>query len=108
VQVNNISVTLFFINRLKAVEMKKKSFALLEIGNHDCPMIGVVANISNDEGGLYELKQKFIEAVSSHFDTDDFNYDELPDVFDGAPSYEIMLEIDGFNYEIEIVETWIY
>lgn len=88
--------------------MKNKSFALLEVGNSECPMIGVIANVSNDEIGKADFKTKFIEAVGSHFDADDFNFDEIPDLFDGGYSYEVGIEIDGLNYDVEIIETWIY
>ncbi len=88
--------------------MKKKSFALLEVGNSECPPFGVIANVSNDESGKADFKKRFIDAVGSHFDADDFNFDEIPDLFDGGHSYEVGIEIDGFNYSVEIVETWIY
>lgn len=88
--------------------MKSKSFALMEVGNHECPMIGVIQNAQDGEVGRGEFKRKFIEAVGSHFDADDFNFDEIPDLFDGDWSYTVGIEIDGLNYEVEIIETWIY
>lgn len=88
--------------------MKTKSFALMEVGNYECPMIGVIQNVQDGEVGRGEFKSKFMEAIGSHFDTDDFNFDEIPDLFDGGWSYTVGVEIDGLNYEVEIMETWIY
>lgn len=88
--------------------MKTKSFVLIEVGNIEAPSIGVIPNITNDELGKERFKEKFIEAISSHFDSTDVNMDELPDLFDGGNSYTVTLEIDGLNPEVDIIETWIY
>lgn len=93
--------------------MKKKHFALIEVGNDDCPVIGVLTNITNDKAGLWLFQEKFKEAVGSHFDTEDFNFDELPNPFDDTYCYgkhlpTVGIEINGWNFEVEIVETWIY
>lgn len=88
--------------------MRNKSFALLEVGNHECPMIGTIANISDTEEGKRSFEKKFREAVCSHFDVLEFEHDEIPDLFDGGHSYTVGIEIDGLNYEVEIMETWVY
>jgi hypothetical protein len=88
---------------------KMKHFTLLEIGSDaESPMIGTILNITNDNTGKETFKQKFLDAVSEHFDIEDFNYDELPDLFCGSPYEDIMIEVDGANYEIRILETWLY
>lgn len=85
--------------------MKNKNFALIELFNDECPMIGVLTDIPENMEGF---KDKFIKAINSHFNTDDFRYDEIPDLFIGSPYEDLMIEIEGMNYEIRILETWLY
>lgn len=84
-----------------------KHFALLELGNNECPMIGVLTFVEQKNFET-TFNQKFFDAVCSHFDCDDFNYDQIEDLFDGQPYWDIMIEINGSNYEIRIIETWLY
>ena len=87
--------------------METKSFALIERDNSDFPVIGVIANIPDTPLGASHFKSKFIRAVTCHYDSD-FNYNELPYLFDLNHPHEVGIEIDGMNYFIEIIETWIY
>jgi hypothetical protein len=90
--------------------MIKKSFTLIELDYSDpeAPMIGTLINIKNTDRGEVEFKEKFHTAVCEHFDVEDFNHDEIPDLFDGSPYHDVTIEVDGVNYEIRIMETWYY
>ena len=85
-----------------------KHFTILELGDSESPMIGTIDNIPNNKQGIESFKERFLTAIGEHFDIDDFNYDEIPDLFTGSPYEDIMIEVDGMNYEIRIVETWLY
>ena len=86
-----------------------KHFTLIELGSDaESPMIGTIDNITDDKQGKESFKERFLYAVGEHFDLDDFNYDEIPDLFYGNPYEDLMIEADGINHEIRILETWIY
>jgi len=84
--------------------MKNKSFALIEEGNDDSPMIGVIGNVST----VQEFKERFLELVADHFDTDDISFNEMPNIFEYTPQWTVGMGIDGSDYKIKILETWIY
>ena len=86
-----------------------KHFTILELGSDaESPMIGTVDYISNTKTGKESFKKRFIKAVCEHFDIKEFNHDEIPDLFAGSPYEDIMIEFDGLNHEIRIIETWMY
>ncbi len=86
-----------------------KHFTILEIGSDvESPMIGTIDNVTNDKIGKQLFKERLITAISEHFDAKDFNYDEIPDLFTGSAYEDMGVEVDGFNYEIRILETWVY
>lgn len=86
-----------------------KHFTILEIGaDSESPMIGTIDNIPNTKFGIDSFKDRFLKALSEHFDVEDFNHDEIPDLFTGSPYEDLGIEIDGLNYEVRILETWIY
>jgi hypothetical protein len=86
-----------------------KHFTIIEIGyDVESPMIGTIDNVTDTEQGINSFKERFYEAVGEHFDVYDFNHSQLPDLFDGSPYHDIEIEIDGFNYDVRIIETWIY
>jgi hypothetical protein len=86
-----------------------KHFTLLELGHDsESPMIGTIDNIPNNAVGKQSFKERFITAIGEHFDINDFNFDEIPDLFAGSPYEDMMIEVDGMNYEIRILETWMY
>ena len=86
-----------------------KHFTIIELNaDSESPMVGTIDNVTNNNVGLESFKERFLKALSEHFDVEDFNHDEIPDLFTGSPYEDIMIEIDGMNYEIRIMETWIY
>lgn len=86
-----------------------KHFTLIELGSDaESPMIGTIDNVINNVAGRVFFKERFIKAVGEHFDIEDFNYDKIPDLFTGSPYEDITIEVDGINYNIRIMETWIY
>lgn len=86
-----------------------KHFTILEIGaDSESPMIGTIDNIPNTKFGADSFKDRFLKAIGEHFDVEDFNHDEIPDLFTGLPYEDLGIEIDGLNYEVRILETWIY
>ena len=86
-----------------------KNFTLLELGGDtESPMIGTLLNITDTELGQKQFKERFLEAVAEHFDTDDLNHSELPDMFAGTPYEDVEIDIDGLNYRVRILETWMY
>ena len=85
-----------------------KNFTIYEIADSEAPMIGTITNVVNTPESLESFKNRLIAAIAEHFDNDDFRIDEIPDLFTGSSYDDIMIEIDGLNYEIRIVETWLY
>lgn len=87
-----------------------KHFALIELENDDAPSIGVITDIPNTEYGQELFKGKFLDAVGSHFDAADFNHSEIGSIEDlfSEAYVDIDVEIDGFNYTVRVMETWIY
>ena len=86
-----------------------KHFTLIELGSDaESPMIGTIDNVTNNAVGRESFKERFLKAVGEHFDVEDFNYDEIPDLFAGSPYEDVTIKVDGINYNIRILETWIY
>tara|TARA_R110000868_G_scaffold74337_13_gene215002 strand:+ start:192 stop:455 length:264 start_codon:yes stop_codon:yes gene_type:complete len=86
-----------------------KHFTLLEVGSEaDSPMIGTINNVTEDKKGELSFIKRVLVAVGEHFDLEDFNHDSIPDVFHGEPNTSFGIEANGANYEIRILETWIY
>ncbi len=85
-----------------------KHFAIIELKNDEAPSIGVIDNITNSAQGKKSFEERFIKAVGEHFDVEEFNYDEIPDLFTNSPYEDVGIEIDGMNYDVRIMETWIY
>lgn len=90
--------------------MKTKHFQLSEIyrGDNIHHTIGTIPNVVDSQAGKEAFAFRFKTAVGEHFDLSDFNYGELPDLFDGSEYHDIEIEMDGDNYEIRISETWLY
>jgi len=76
--------------------------------NQECPMIGTIQNIPNNPQGIQSFQDRFQEAVCDHFDANDFNHDEIPDLFAGSPYEDVGIEIEGSNYTVRIIETWFH
>lgn len=86
-----------------------KHFTLIEIGgDSDFQMIGTIPNVLNNKQGIKSFKERFLIAVSEHFDFENFNHDAVPDLFCGSPFEDLMIEADGLNHELRIFETWLY
>lgn len=88
-----------------------KHFTVIELGaDSESPMVGTIDNVPNSPQGVASFKDRFQKAIGEHFDIQDefLKYDELPDLFTGSPYEDVKVEVDGINYEVRILETWIY
>lgn len=87
----------------------EKHFAIVELNSDNKNnMIGTITNVYNTEQSLMSFKERFLTAIGEHFDIDDFNFDEIPNLFEIPLYCDITIEIDGFNFEVRIQETWLY
>lgn len=86
-----------------------KHFTILEIGaDSESPMIGTIDNIPNNKVGKLSFKERLIKALEEHFDVMFIDPFEVPDLFAGSPYEDITISVEGIEYEIRILETWIY
>lgn len=87
-----------------------KHFTVLELGSDaESPMIGTIDNVPNTPQGIDSFKERLMIALEEHFDSDDIHFlQEFPDMFTGSPYEDITISIDDIEYEIRILETWIY
>jgi len=86
-----------------------KHFTLLELATDaDSPMIGTIDNVTNDKIGIQFFKERIEKAIAEHFDTNEFELSNVPDMFVAIPYEDMKVIIDGIEYEIRILETWIY
>jgi len=86
-----------------------KHFTIIELGeDNESPMVGTINNISNNPQGIQSFKERFQKAVGEHFDVEDFNHDQLPDLFSGSAYDDVGIWIDELNYKVRIIETWNY
>lgn len=83
-----------------------KHFTILEVDNDECPMMGTIDNIPNNPQGIYNFKDRFLKAIGEHFDVNDYEVSDLPDLFAGSPYEDVEVKIDGVPYKVRIVETW--
>lgn len=89
--------------------MKTKHFTILELcADSESPMIGTLTFIPDSTLGKMEFIDRFTVAVKEHFDVTEFKMPVLPPLFDGSPYEDIVIKIDGNDYKIRIIETWIY
>lgn len=87
-----------------------KHFTVIEIGaDSESPMVGTIDNVTNTLIGEELFKERLINALGEHFDSDDIHFTEdLPDLFTGSPYEDIKVEVDDMEYSVRILETWIY
>ena len=87
-----------------------KHFTILELGSDaESPMIGTIENIPNNKQGIQSFKERFIDALGEHFDSNDiYLLQEFPDMFVGTPYEDLKISVDDCTYKIRILETWIY
>jgi hypothetical protein len=84
-----------------------KNFTLIEDQSFECAMIATVINVENTPEGIEDFKDRASDALSSHFDAQTIEFiGEFPDIFNGQE--EAHVKVDGVNYKIQILETWIY
>ncbi len=88
----------------------KKHLTVVEVsGTYDNNIVGTVLDVTNDEAGRNKFIASFQEMIMQHFDCNDFRHSDIPNLFDFYLSKEeIGIEIDGMNYEVKILENWIY
>ena len=63
---------------------------------------------TNNTIGIKILEDNLMESLKEHFDTDDVKMGILPDLFAGSYGEDIVIVVDGMNYTIRIMETWIF
>jgi hypothetical protein len=86
-----------------------KHFTIIEIGHNVLyPMIGTIDNIPNSIQGVQSFKERFLKALKERLCDEDFNYDEIPDLFTESAYEEVTIECNGINHDIRILETWHY
>lgn len=87
-----------------------KHFTILELGyDAESPMIGTIDNVPNTPQGIQSFKERLIDALGEHFDSIDIHFTEpIPNLFDYSPYEDMKINIDGVEYEIRIIQTWIY
>ena len=85
-----------------------KNFTVIEIGaDSESPMIGTIDNVTNDKFGKQLFLARLQAALGEHFDAH-VELPEIPDLFTGSPYEDVTVIIDAVEYEIRILETWIY
>lgn len=84
-----------------------KHFTILEIGTDaESPMVGTILNASED---IEALKLRVMTTLEEYFDSDDIHWkQDFPDVFKNVAYEDIKIDVNGNNFEIRIIETWMY
>lgn len=89
-----------------------KHFTILELGaDTESPMVGTIDNVTNTKVGIQSFKERLVNALGEHFDSDDIHFKQsLPDLFSGSPYEDIEINVGDSvqTYNIRILETWIY
>jgi len=86
-----------------------KHFTVIELGeDSESPMIGTIDNVTSNKVGKQLFEERFKKAIQEHFDVYDFETEEIPDLFAGSPYEDMTIKVDGEEYKIRILETWIY
>lgn len=87
-----------------------KHFTILELGyDAESPMIGTIDNVPNTKQGIQSFKERLIDALGDHFDSDDIHFhQEIPDMFLNTAYEDVEISVENNTYEIRILETWIY
>jgi hypothetical protein len=85
-----------------------KHFTVIELGeDSESPMIGTIDNVTDNKVGKQLFIERLSKALGEHFDAH-VELPEIPDLFTGSPYEDFLVNIDGLEYEIRILETWIY
>lgn len=87
-----------------------KHFTVIELeADSESPMIGTIDNVADNKLGRDLFRERLEKALSEHFDYElSIPGDYIPDLFTGSPYEDINVNIDGVEYKIRILETWIY
>jgi len=101
---------MFTENKNKNYETMLKHFTVLELGyDAESPMVGTIDNVTNTKQGIQSFKERLIDALGEHFDSDDIHFrQEIPDMFLNIAYEDIEISVEDNTYEIRILETWIY
>jgi len=89
------------------------NIAILESGNTEAPMVGVISAPVN---ASFEFERKAKQALMEHFDADVIAIKiqdglDFADVLNRPPlDATVLLDMDGdeSEYQIELMQTWIY
>lgn len=98
--------------------MKKIYFNLREVGNSECPNIGVIETAVDTENNYElsddDLSDKLKKAIESHFDAEVINKLADVDVMQAynacGVEFEVTIDNNGIedNVKIEVEQNWLY
>jgi hypothetical protein len=85
-----------------------KHFVIISIDCNEAPMVGMIDNVIDDNIGAALFVERFKDAVCTYADIEDFEHDEIPNLFDGSAYHDVEVRLDGVEETLRIMETWIY
>lgn len=87
-----------------------KHFVVIELDvESESPMIGIIDNITNSEIGMENFKERLLESLKNHFDSDCIDIVSIPNLFTGDVYEDVRILVEGVEeYTIRIFETWFY
>lgn len=91
-----------------------KHITLTENETSECPMIGTIQNVTNNEIGFSIFKESFDKALQEHFDIEDITYNPenlkeiLIRIFGNEGYEDMVILVDDIQYSVRITETWFY
>ena len=95
--------------------MKKIYFNLMEVGNGDCPNMGVVETYMDKEFNLSDdsIDRKVKECIESHMDAEVVDMSKI-DVMEAHQAcgveFEVTIDNNGEieKIKVEVEQTWLY
>lgn len=96
-----------------------KNITIIESGEYsESKMIGTLLDIANTPDGLQDFKERIDKALSQHFDCDSSEFkihgvnDAYYSIMAGSVESDFHLffetELNSFNGQLTLLETWIY
>lgn len=91
------------------MKLTKEHFTLLDQRtDSDSPMIGTIANVDSKKLMKDETKERFIDALVEHFDSDDIHFSEFPMLNNRSFSWQWRINVNNCDEVITILKTWMY
>lgn len=87
-----------------------KHYTILELGTDtESPMIGTIDNVTNNPQGRDSFRERLFTAVGEHFDITNEGLIIPPVELGTGSSYDdYIIEVDGVDFGIRVMETWVY